>query len=116
MTRTRHTDSGDEWLRIEVVYALHQTQTVIELRMPPGSTVREAIRQSGILERFPNIELASDRVGIYGEFVSLDSRIHDGDRVEIYRPLIADPKQARRLRAAEERRAGTARTGRDKRQ
>jgi len=113
---TRRTDSGDELLQVEVVYALHQAQTVIELRMPPGSTVKDAIHQSGILERFPKIELTSDRVGIYGELVSLNSQIHDGDRVEIYRPLVADPKQARRLRAAEERRAGTARTRRDKRQ
>ncbi|HLD14008.1 MAG TPA: RnfH family protein [Burkholderiales bacterium] len=87
-------------LRVDVVYAKSDTQVVIELKMPSGVTVTEAIHRSGLIERFPEIELEKHGVGIFGELVGLNDPLRDGDRVEIYRPLLADPKVARRARAA----------------
>lgn len=84
---------------VEVAYATPARQTVRAVRLPPGSRVGEAIRRSGLLAEFPEIDLAVNRVGVYGEPVELDAVLADGDRVEIYRPLIADPKEARRRRA-----------------
>jgi hypothetical protein len=89
-------------MRIEVVYALplQQDCTVVECRA--GATVREAIENSGILRRHPDIDLT--RIGIWGKRCSLDERLREGDRVELYRPLGADPKEVRRARAG--RRSG----------
>lgn len=87
-------------LRVDVVYAKPDTQVVIELKMPSGVTVTEAIHRSGFLERFPEIDLEKHGVGIFGELVGLDDPLQDGDRIEIYRPLLADPKAVRRARAA----------------
>ena len=89
--------------RVEVAYATPLRQEVIEVVIPPGASIEQVIRESGLLERFPEIDLARSRVGIFGEIASLQDPVRDGDRVEIYRPLLADPKDARRLRA--ERRA-----------
>ncbi|MBI3571359.1 MAG: RnfH family protein [Gammaproteobacteria bacterium] len=75
------------------------TQVVIELKLPPGTTVTEAIHRSGLPERFPEIDLEKHGVGIFGELVGLGDPLRDGDRVEIYRPLLADPKAIRRERA-----------------
>ncbi len=86
-------------LRVDVVYAKPGTQAVVELQLPPGVTVMEAIRRSGLLERFPEMDLEKHGVGIFGEGVGLNDPLRDGDRVEIYRPLLADPKVARRARA-----------------
>jgi len=86
-------------LKVEVVYALREEQVLLALEVETGTTVRQAIERSGILQRFPEINLSCARVGIYGRPVRTDALLHDGDRVEIYRPLIADPKQARRERA-----------------
>jgi putative ubiquitin-RnfH superfamily antitoxin RatB of RatAB toxin-antitoxin module len=91
--------SGQTRLKIEVVYALREEQTLIALEVEAGATVRQAIESSGILARFPDIELTRGNVGVFGSRVELNARLRDGDRVEIYRPLIADPKQARRERA-----------------
>lgn len=88
-------------LHVEVVYALPARQTVIALTLDAPCTVEEAIRASGILEQFPEIDLARQPVGVFGQRVTLSDRVHDGDRVEIYRALIADPKEARRRRAAQ---------------
>lgn len=87
-------------LRIEVVYALRSEQVLVALEMEEGATVREAVERSGLPERFPGLEIAPGRVGVFGRVVPLDFRLRDGDRVEIYRPLLADPKQVRRERAA----------------
>jgi hypothetical protein len=84
---------------VEVVYALPQQQTLLTVTLPEGATVEDAIRQSGILEKFPEIDLARNKVGIYSKLVKLDEKVRDKDRVEIYRPLIADPKEVRRKRA-----------------
>ena len=87
-------------ITVEVAHARPERQLVIEEKVPEGATVREAIEQSGILEKFPEIDLAVNKVGIYGKLVKLDSLPRDRDRIEIYRPLIADPKASRRKRAA----------------
>lgn len=84
---------------VQVVYALPDAQTRIDIMVAPGTTVRQAIEQSGILQLFPNIDLLTAKVGIFGKIVPLDRLLRDRDRVEIYRPLIADPKAARRRRA-----------------
>jgi hypothetical protein len=86
-------------LTIEVVFAMPLTQDCTVVRVPPGATLRAAIECSGVLQRHPTIDLASCRVGIWGRRAGLDGPVHDGDRVEIYRPLQADPKEARRTRA-----------------
>jgi len=91
-------------LRVDVVYAKPDTQVVVELQVPPGVTVTEAIRRSGLLDRFPEIDLEKHGVGIFGELAGLDDPLRDGDRVEIYRPLLADPKVARRARVAKKKR------------
>ena len=70
-----------------------------DLTMPEGSTLHEAIRQGGVLVAMPEIDLATCRVGVYGKLTTLDTVLQEGDRVEIYRPLIADPKESRRRRA-----------------
>lgn len=91
-------------LRVEVAYATPGCQRVRALRVAPGATVEVVVRASGILEEFPEIDLAQAALGVYGERVTLAARVRDGDRVEIYRGLLADPKEARRQRAR--RRAG----------
>lgn len=90
-------------LRIEVTYALREEQVLLELEMAEGTTVRQAVERSGVLQRFPEIDLARAGLGIFGRVVSPDTLLRDGDRVEIYRPLIADPKDARREKAARRR-------------
>jgi putative ubiquitin-RnfH superfamily antitoxin RatB of RatAB toxin-antitoxin module len=80
---------------VEVVYALPEVQKVVELPWVAGITVGEALEQSGILEEF-KLDLASAKVGIFGRLCRLDFKLKPGDRVEIYRPLATDPKQARR--------------------
>ena len=91
--------NGKPLLRIEVTYALCEEQVLLELEMVEGTTVRQAVERSGILQRFPKIDLARAGLGIFGRAVAPDTLLRDGDRVEIYRPLIADPKDARRTRA-----------------
>jgi uncharacterized protein len=86
-------------LKVEVVYALPEQQVVVELEVEEGTTVGDAIERSGIPGRFPEARIGEGNVGVFGRPVELDAPVRDGDRVEIYRPLIADPKQARRERA-----------------
>ncbi|MBI3546288.1 MAG: RnfH family protein [Gammaproteobacteria bacterium] len=97
----RHRASGDAntW-RVELVYATSTHQELIEVFISPGATIEEVILHSGILNLFPEIDLSRQAVGIFGQVLSLQEPVHDRDRVEIYRPLIADPKEARRQRAA----------------
>lgn len=90
-----------EDISVEVAYALPLKQEVLPLKIRPGALVSEAIELSGILRDFPEIDLASAKVGIYGKQVKFDTVLRDKDRIEIYRPLIADPKEIRRKRAAE---------------
>ena len=84
---------------IEVAYARPDEQVVLALRVPAGTTAREAIERSGILTQFPEIRLADNPVGVYGRVVDPGRALENGDRVEIYRPLEVDPREARRLLA-----------------
>jgi hypothetical protein len=88
-------------ISVEVVYALPDRQPIITLKLPEGATVEDAVRRSGVLETFPTIDLTVNKVGIFSKLVKLDETVRDRDRVEIYRPLIADPKEVRRKRAEE---------------
>lgn len=92
--------ADSERIQVGVAYALPDEQVIMELCVVPGATAEEAIRESGILKRFREIDLAKNNVGVFGKRVNLDTVLKDGDRVEIYRPLIADPKESRRTRAA----------------
>ncbi|HIF36013.1 MAG: RnfH family protein [Candidatus Pseudothioglobus sp.] len=86
---------------VEVAYALPDKQSLVSLEVEKGTTLKEAIEASGILDSFEQIDLTKDRVGIFSKFATLDTVLREKDRVEIYRPLIADPKQVRKERAAE---------------
>lgn len=88
-------------IRVEVVYALPAEQPILQVSLAEGATVEDAIRASGVLGAHPDIDLAKNKVGIFSKLVKLDEKVRDRDRVEIYRPLIADPKEVRRKRAEE---------------
>ena len=90
---------ADETISIEVAYAPPGQQFIVEVNVSPGTRLNAAVIASGILERFPEIDLATAKVGIYGKRVEPDTVLSEGDRVEIYRPLLTDPKEARRQRA-----------------
>ncbi len=90
-----------ENILVEVAYASHERQKLIVVKLPAGSTAEDAISKSGILAEFPEIDLAVNKVGIFSKACKLDTALRDKDRIEIYRPLIADPKEVRRQRAAE---------------
>lgn len=92
-------DRNKARLTVEVVYALRGEQVLLSLEVKSGATVLEAIEQSGIRRRFPDIDPAHGKIGIFGRLVQQDTVLRKGDRVEIYRSLIADPKGARRQRA-----------------
>lgn len=91
---------ADEALTVEVVYARPDEQHVVTVRVPPGATLRAAIGASGLLQRFPEIDLARDGAGVFGRVRGLDEAVAAGDRIEVYRRLVTDPKEARRRRAA----------------
>ena len=90
-----------ETIRVEVVYALPQKQEIFAPNLPDGSTVRQAVEASGVLQKYPEIDLAKNKLGIFAKLAKPDAVLRDRDRVEIYRPLIADPKEVRKQRAAE---------------
>lgn len=98
----------DNQLKLEVVFALPERQTILQVTVEPGYTVKEAIEASGIMERYSEIDLDKNAVGIWNRVCKLDAIPVDGDRIEIYRPLIADPKEARRLRAEKAKTEGRA--------
>ena len=81
-------------MRVEVAYAKPEEQVILNLEMAEGATAEAAIRESGILQSFPEIDLGQNKVGIFGKICKLDHALKPGDRVEIYRPLIADPLAA----------------------
>jgi putative ubiquitin-RnfH superfamily antitoxin RatB of RatAB toxin-antitoxin module len=84
---------------VEVAYAKPEQQTIVTLAMPEGATVEAAIKASGLLERFPEIVMSELKAGIFGEVCKPDQPVREADRIEIYRPLLHDPKDARRQRA-----------------
>lgn len=85
---------------IEVAYATNKQSWLIPFEVEEGSTVRQAIISSGILKQCPDIDLQINKVGLFSHIVALDVLLRSGDRIEIYRPLFLDPKEARHLRAA----------------
>ena len=87
-------------MRVEVAYALADKQSLLTIEVERGATLKDAIEASGILESFKQIDLTKDRVGIFSKFASLDTILQEKDRVEIYRSLVADPKEVRKERAA----------------
>lgn len=86
-------------VRVEVCYASDHSQKIIAMSLPLGVTVEEAIIYSGILDCFKEIDLSKQKVGIFSKICALDDTLKEGDRIEIYRPLLIDPKEARRLKA-----------------
>lgn len=92
----------DEMIHVEVVYALPQEQRVFKLVVKQQATVEEIIRQSGVLGLYPEIDLSKNKVGVFSRMVKLDATVRDKDRIEIYRPLLADPKEIRRKRAEQQ--------------
>jgi putative ubiquitin-RnfH superfamily antitoxin RatB of RatAB toxin-antitoxin module len=87
---------------VQVIYALPGSQDVVEVELQQGASVEAALNASGIPARHPEIDLKTQRIGVWGRPVTLATGVRDRDRIEIYRPLSADPKQARRRRAAAE--------------
>jgi len=89
-----------EKITVEVAYALPESQVIIPVKVNTDMTIEEIIKHSGILDNYPDIDLAQNKVGVFGKLTKLTSTLREGDRIEIYRPLIADPKEVRRQRAA----------------
>ena len=91
---------SDEMI-VEVAYALPNQQVILPVKVPTGTNAEAAIHASGLLAKFPEIDLAVNKIGIFGKLTKLETELRHLDRIEIYRPLIADPKEVRRQRAAE---------------
>lgn len=89
-------------MNVGVCYAESDRQLWLRMEVPDNSSVEQAIHHSGILQRFPEIDLSTQKVGIFGKLVKLDTAVKEGDRIEIYRPIIADPKTVRRRRIGTE--------------
>lgn len=92
---------NDEMIQVELVYALPHEQTLLKFAVPVGTRVAEAVQRSGILAKYPEIDLDKSKLGIFGKLTKPDAELREYDRIEIYRPLIADPKEVRRKRAKE---------------
>lgn len=91
-----------EFINVEVTYALPQRQELVSVRLPEGATVRAAVDASGLLQKYPEIDIeGANKLGIFAKLAKGDAVLRDRDRVEIYRPLIADPKAVRKKRADE---------------
>lgn len=95
-------------IQIEVVYGLAHKQKLLSLPVVQGTTVEQAIIESGIINLFPEIDLTENKVGIWNKAAKLSTVLEDLDRVEIYRPLIADPKEVRKRRAEKAKLEGRA--------
>ncbi|MES2071664.1 MAG: RnfH family protein [Pseudomonadota bacterium] len=91
------------FIKVQVCYSTPEQVTLLELQVAADATPAQAVAQSGILQKHPEIDLAVNKLGVFGKLKPADWRLHDGDRVEIYRPLIADPKEARRRRAQKQK-------------
>jgi len=91
----------EEAITVEVAYAMPERQRIISLQVEPGTTLLQAVQQSGICDEFPDIDPDSNKMGIFGKSQPQDTVLRNRDRVEIYRPLIADPKEVRKMRAAQ---------------
>ena len=102
------TQAQNKRIHIEVVYGLAHKQKIFSLPVNQGTTVEQAIIASGILTLFPDIDLSKNKVGIWNKVVKLSTVLDDLDRIEIYRPLIADPKEVRKRRAEKAKLEGRA--------
>jgi putative ubiquitin-RnfH superfamily antitoxin RatB of RatAB toxin-antitoxin module len=89
-------------MNVGVCYADSDRQLWLKMEVPDDSSVEDAIRNSGILKQFPEIDLSTQKVGIFGKLVKLNAPVKEGDRIEIYRPIIADPKTVRRRRIGDD--------------
>lgn len=89
----------NKFITVEVAYARPDCQRIIALQIEIGSTIESAIKRSGILTLFPEIDLAKQKVGVFSKSRELTDEVQAGDRIEIYRPLLIDPKDARRAKA-----------------
>ncbi|MDD2864077.1 MAG: RnfH family protein [Methylococcaceae bacterium] len=85
-------------MNIGVCYAEAERQLWVRLEVPDESTIQEAIELSGVLKQYPQIDLTTQKVGVYGKLAKLDAPIREGDRIEIYRKITADPQQVQRRR------------------
>lgn len=92
---------SDTDIRVEVVYALPAHQEIVGLTLPTGATLMQAVEASGLLAKYPDIDPGKTKYGVFAKLTKADAVLRDRDRVEIYRPLIADPKEVRKKRAAE---------------
>lgn len=90
-------------ITVEIVFALPREQKVVRIELDDDATVEEAVKRSGLLEQYPELDTAGWPLGVWGRAVARSQVLRDRDRIEIYRPLIADPKQVRRKRAEAER-------------
>ena len=99
MNETKPTEA--EPVHIEIAYATPQRQMILEQTVDAGTSPRDAVKQSNIDHYFPEIDKDSCDIGIFGKAVRPDHELENGDRIEIYRPLIADPKEVRKQRAAQ---------------
>jgi putative ubiquitin-RnfH superfamily antitoxin RatB of RatAB toxin-antitoxin module len=91
---------SNETMTVEVAYALPHKQAIIEVEVPVGATALEAVQQSGIIKQFEDIDIDNAKMGVFGKVVSPKQVLQAGERVEVYRPLQADPKEVRKERAA----------------
>ena len=98
----------EQQISIEVAYATPEKQALLEVVIEQCTTVEQAILASGIIKRFPQIDLSIDKVGIWNRGCKLSDCPKNGDRIEVYRPLIADPKEVRRRRAEKAKEEGRA--------
>ena len=92
-------------ITVELIYPLPEEQILFTIRVANGTTIEQAIKSSGILTKYPQIDLNLNKVGIFSKVSPLNTELREGDRIEIYRPLIADPKEARKKKAAEQKEA-----------
>ena len=98
-------DGFDErMINVEVAYALPERQTLLRIKVPQGTTAEQAIQRSGLQERHPEVDFAASKLGIFAKVVPRERELREGDRVEVYRSLIADPKAVRQQRAEEGKR------------
>lgn len=88
---------------VEVAYASKVRQIIVVVELDEGQCIRDAIEQAGLLPDFPDIDLTKNAVGVFGKIAALTTILHDADRVEIYRPLLRDPKELRKRRAQEQK-------------
>lgn len=104
MSESETASAESDLIQVEVAYARPERQVILPVMLAPGATIEQAIEQSGVLDEFPEIDLGQNKVGIFGKLSKKTAELKAGDRVEIYRPLLADPKEVRRRREAEGKR------------